>query len=137
MQIILERFMHGKTVTFGALDIGPVQLFTLEEPWRNNERGVSCIPPGVYPLRNITRPSGKPAIAVVNVPGRDNILIHPGNTVRDTEGCILPGLEYGFEPEPCVRQSLVAFEILHNIVGSNGRDCSLWVRLFNPYTNHP
>lgn len=28
---------------------------------------------------------------LVNVPGYDGILIHPGNSASDTEGCIIPG----------------------------------------------
>lgn len=136
MQLILERFMHGHTVTFGSIDVGSMTLYTLEEPWRNNARGESCIPQGVYQLRPIIRPNGKMAIAVVSVPGRDNILIHVGNTTDDTEGCILPGLGYGFEPRPHVRESQTAFEILHNIVSANGRDATLWVRLYNPYQSN-
>lgn len=28
---------------------------------------------------------------LLNVPGYDGILIHPGNTAKDTDGCLLPG----------------------------------------------
>ena len=34
-------------------------------------------------------------IAVRDVPGRDHILFHPGNTAADTRGCILPGTRPG------------------------------------------
>ena len=28
---------------------------------------------------------------LLNVPGYDGVLIHPGNSASDTEGCIIPG----------------------------------------------
>ena len=28
---------------------------------------------------------------LLNVPGYDGVLIHPGNSALDTEGCIIPG----------------------------------------------
>lgn len=32
-----------------------------------------------------------------DVPGFLDILIHPGNTIKDTRGCILPNMECGFD----------------------------------------
>lgn len=80
---------------------------TLELPWRENRRGVSCIPCGVYDaLYEDTRK----VIGGVcrwyhlrDVPDRGGILIHPGNfagDVRegfasDVRGCILIGRDRG------------------------------------------
>lgn len=66
---------------------------TLELPWKNNERKVSCIPEGEYLVHKI-QPNGKRQYEyfhVQNVPGRDSILFHPGNYTRQILGCILPG----------------------------------------------
>jgi hypothetical protein len=60
---------------------------------------VSCIPAGVYPLRRtIYHKHGFATFEVCNVPGRSRILIHPGNTEEDSQGCILLGLRHGRIP---------------------------------------
>lgn len=81
---------HG---TFGTLTrAGKHLCYTLEEPDRNNERRVSCIPEGRYYCVPHSGARFKNVWRLLNVPGRDAILIHAGNTIADTEGCILVGL---------------------------------------------
>lgn len=66
---------------------------TLELPWKDNERKVSCIPAGEY-LVEKCKPTAKrnyEYFHVLDVPGRDSILWHPGNYTRQILGCILPG----------------------------------------------
>lgn len=63
----------------------------IELPWKENETGHSCIPEGKYLL--IKRYSQKHGhhLQVLNVPGRDLILIHPANNaVKELRGCIAP-----------------------------------------------
>lgn len=71
---------------------------TLELPWRDNLRQISCIPEGSY--RCSFGPTGKGRLyRVENVPGRDGILFHAGNWAGDhgmkmrcnSFGCILIG----------------------------------------------
>lgn len=85
------------------------ELKTLENPWRNNEPNVSCIRAGVYLCRWLERSaSGKyrRCWVVLDVPGRSGILFHPGNLVRHTWGCILPGMKHGvLESQPAVLSS--------------------------------
>lgn len=64
---------------------------TLELPWRNNERNISCIPPGKYVIRKRFSPKFGDHWHIMNVPGRDEILIHKGNFINDTHGCIIVG----------------------------------------------
>ena len=106
-RLILRRLSDDGVATLGELRAadGSHLCWTLENTWANNERRVSCIPPGVYPLTVRTiggwneRLSKRfpdmheGAIELAPVPGRSHILIHPGNTAADTLGCILPGLD--------------------------------------------
>jgi len=93
--LILTRLRQGAG-TFGRLSVGGLALVTLEERWKQNARSVSCIPAGTYPLeRTIYHRHGIETFEVMDVPGRSRILLHPGNTEEDTEGCILVGLREG------------------------------------------
>lgn len=67
------------------------QCKTLELPWLNNERQVSCIPEGEYDV--IPRKSSKYGdhFYVKEVEGRSYILIHAGNYHSQIKGCILIG----------------------------------------------
>jgi len=65
---------------------------TLEPPWKDNERNISCIPAGVYVIRPRTSPKFDDHLIVENVPGREYILCHRGNTPEDTAGCVLVGM---------------------------------------------
>jgi hypothetical protein len=65
--------------------------YTLELPWRDNARNLSCIPEGRYALGvRYTKERGEHLI-VQRVRGRDGILIHPANdALRELRGCIAP-----------------------------------------------
>jgi len=70
--------------------------WTLELPWEQNRNRKSCIPPepgenGVFKFERHESPRFGRCIWVKNVPGRSEILIHAGNYVSDTAGCILVG----------------------------------------------
>ena len=74
---------------------------TLELDWEDNLVNVSCIPEGEYPL--VKRTWGKYynayknklnhefSVWVKDVPARKHILIHTGNKLSHTRGCILVG----------------------------------------------
>src|SRR3546814_823951 len=64
---------------------------TIELPWRNNRRLISCIPEGSYRLiRRMHHKHGE-QLAVANVPHREAILIHPANfALSELQGCIAP-----------------------------------------------
>jgi hypothetical protein len=64
---------------------------TLELPWFNNRKQMSCIPAGIYTSYLHHSPKFGNCISIPNVPGRSEILLHVGNFVSDTKGCILVG----------------------------------------------
>lgn len=96
MELNLYRIAEIDGASIGVLTAqGKRVCFTLEQPWRDNARDVSCIPPGVYELELRQSPRFGLTYEVAAVPGRSHILFHAGNTVADTRGCILPGLQIG------------------------------------------
>jgi hypothetical protein len=64
---------------------------TLELPWKNNQRNVSCIPPGTYQVQKRWTQDRQNHFHLLNVPNRSFILIHSGNYYSHTLGCILVG----------------------------------------------
>ncbi len=99
--LILERnksTLHSTTGKLLLLDNKNtiiLQLQTLERPWIFNERKVSCIPTGTYLVKRHISPKFGECFKVQDVKGRSDILIHSGNVVKDTLGCILVGLTSG------------------------------------------
>lgn len=92
---------------FGTLfnSQGEILCETLELQWAQNKQSISCIPRGSYEcFITFSQKLGR-VIAVKDVPGRTDILFHPGNSVTDTRGCILPGRERWHNS---VRQSRLA-----------------------------
>lgn len=73
---------------------------TLELPWRENERGRSCIPPGSYPVTlGYSDKFRRVMIRVGNVPDRDGILIHAANEIDELRGCIACGTRVNVAPD--------------------------------------
>lgn len=111
----LIRVEQTGKVTIGVLKInGESVCWTLEEPWRDNQENVSCIPVGRYPLALEYSPSKKRKLwTIKGVPHRTYVRIHKGNTVNDTEGCPLVGTKPGFlEGKRAVLNSRIAFNEL-------------------------
>jgi hypothetical protein len=73
------------------------QIFcaTLEPPDKLNEKSRSSIPTGQYICRRYSSAAHPDTFQITNVPGRDYVLFHAGNSVADTEGCPLLGQYHG------------------------------------------
>lgn len=69
------------------------QCVGLELPWLDNKFRVSCIPAGNYKAVKHVSPKFGDSFWIKDVPARSGILIHRGNFVRNTAGCLLPGVE--------------------------------------------
>ena len=80
----------GRFFIFDGLDI-IFECCTLELPWNENKRNISCIPTGEYKVK--IRESEKYGLhyQVENVMMRDYILIHPANYYKQLRGCIAVG----------------------------------------------
>ena len=94
MKALLERITDNGTQTIGRMFVIDEEEFTLtdfptmELPWKNNKRRVSCIPTGTYKVIKHTSPRFGRCFWVQDVPGRSEILIHPANYHSDLLGCI-------------------------------------------------
>lgn len=89
------RISHTPDATFGVLLEENIPFcVTLERPWLNNIRSVSCIPEGFYLCERVQSPKFGDTFEIKNVPGRSHILFHKGNLSDDTHGCPLVGEQY-------------------------------------------
>ncbi len=97
MKLVLERFAYSPMGTFGKLRVAGKEWFTVERPWKDNRRNVSCIPEGWYRIERATFiRGGYKTFLLQDVPGRSEILIHRANTMDDLAGCIAPGMRLGW-----------------------------------------
>ena len=114
--LYLYRFEQSPISTLGTLFYNHQWLcFTLEPPWKDNLRGISCIPAKTYKCEYRQSPRFGLSLKVLNVFPRAHILFHSGNTTKDTQGCILPGLDINLETHT-ITQSRAAKTILYNKV---------------------
>lgn len=77
--------------TVGVMNLDEFRCYTLELPWRDNKKSVSCIPGGTYECEKHYSPTHGLCISVKHVVGRTHILIHVGNFIKETQGCVLVG----------------------------------------------
>lgn len=100
MRFLLERYPSSQVQTLGTLYVLDEnnriahQTSTLELPWRDNKRRVSCIPVGKYKVIKHISPKFGECFWIQDVEGRSEILIHKGNFYTDILGCILPGSDF-------------------------------------------
>ena len=94
MQLVLERNASDVEATIGKLYIDDVFFcYTLEDVQRDVKiQNETAIPTGTYKVLITMSPKFKRLLPLlIDVPGFDGIRIHPGNTAKDTDGCILVG----------------------------------------------
>lgn len=98
MLITVKRYDFKDTYTVGRLYIDDVYFcYTLEDKVRQGEKvnGQTAIPNGTYSvIIDLSTRFGKQLPHILNVPNFTGVRIHPGNTSKDTEGCILLGKTY-------------------------------------------
>ena len=98
--LTLTRIAKRADYTIGRLeDENGIKICdTLEPTWRDYKGGElkvprkSAVPEGTYPVVvTKSKKFGKYLPLLVGVPGFEGVRIHSGNTVNDTEGCVLVG----------------------------------------------
>lgn len=123
LECTLRREPGGITSTPGNWYIGQAwECFTLEDVERDDPNpdtpaneakvpGRTAIPRGRYEIELVWSPKfGRIMPRLLNVPGFEGILVHWGNTDRDTDGCILVGRERSAE---FIGNSRSAFDSLY------------------------
>ena len=120
INLLLIRDTFTEKSTIGQLYLnGELFCDTLENPWKDNAKNISCIPEGEYDVRlRLPRESATREyihLLVKEVPNRDWILFHRGNTAKDTRGCILvgKGTEQDIVYNSTLSMDLLIKEILH------------------------
>lgn len=85
----LLRVEESEEGTIGIWRIDKIMFcVTLEPPDFLNKIKISSIPIGQYICKRYSSEKHPDTFEITNVPGRTKILLHPGNKIKDTEGCV-------------------------------------------------
>lgn len=128
MRLHVQLIAETPDSTLSVLTIaGEFVCFVLEDGYREKKiAGETRIAPGVYRVEQ--RKEGHffeqyraqfrhgYALELKGVPNFQYILLHIGNTVHDTRGCLLVGLGVGFNGNFAVNQSTAAYLQLYEMV---------------------
>lgn len=87
---ILRVYLPTETLGGMYLEDGSFLAKTLELPWKENQRSISCIPEGTYDVIKQPPKEGRnyPYFRLLDVPNRSGILIHRITYVSGLKGCI-------------------------------------------------
>lgn len=121
LNLSVKRFKAYDLSIIGTLSVNGTQIcYTLEEAWRDNKKGHSCVGLGNYTafLRyNSSKSKREWCFQLHDANGRSAIQIHIGNQPSHTEGCILVGNSYS---ENFVGDSTNAYQKLQDFVFGSG-----------------
>lgn len=135
MRILVERYKSTSDATLSRIYVdGAFQCFGLEDEKRGVKvAGETRIPAGLYAvtLRVVGGTHEKykrkfpgahrGMLWLQNVPGFQYILIHIGNTEKDTEGCILVGQRRNEETMTLSNSTLAYAALYEKVVGAAER----------------
>lgn len=127
LELVRDTFTPKSTI--GRLSVsGEALCETLELPHGQ------CIPTGRYEVvithsPRLSELAGHPIDTprLLDVPGHEGILIHPGNFPRDTKGCVLPGRERGIDEVLHSHDAYV--EVFHRIQSARARGESVFIEV--------
>ena len=131
INLLLIRDTFSKESTIGELFLNGERICdTLENPYLDNQRNISCIPEGEYPVRlRYPRESGTRDylhLLIQDVPNREWVLVHIGNFPSQTKGCVLVGLG---SKQNVVNNSRLAMDLLmKEIINLGGENINLIIK---------
>jgi len=131
IDLVLEREVFTDQSTIGTLYLNGERVCdTLENPWKDNIRNISCIPEGKYDVRlRYPRESGTRDylhLLIKGVQDRSYVLVHIGNFVHQTKGCVLVGLS---SSQDVVNNSKLAMDLLmKEIINLGGTNINLIIK---------
>ena len=131
INLLLIRNTFSKKSTIGELFLNGERICdTLENSWQDNQRNISCIPEGIYPVRLRTARESATRdylhLLVQEVPNRDFILVHRGNFPSQTQGCLLVGL--GTEQDVVHNSTLAMDLLIKEILHLGGENINLIIK---------
>ena len=131
INLLLIRDTFTDKSTVGELFVNGERFCdTLELPYRDNQKRISCIPAGNYKVRmRYPRESATREylhLLVQDVKDRSFILFHRGNTAKDTKGCVLVGQG---SQQDIVHNSTLAMDLLmKEIIHLGGKNINLIIK---------
>ena len=131
VNLLIIRDMFTEESTIGELFLnGERMCDTLELPYKDNQRNISCIPAGEYKVRlRLPRESATRDymhLLVKDVKDRDYILFHIGNSAKDTRGCVLVGL--GSEQDVVHNSTLAMDLLIKEVIHLGGENINLIIK---------
>ena len=91
MVIELQRLYRDGWTDGEMLINGILVCRSIELRWAKNERNISCVQEGVYPVAIIQHPKHGECLRLDGVKGRSGILVHVANDAqKELRGCIAP-----------------------------------------------
>jgi len=132
MEIKLCRRWFNPKATIGELFLdGDVyrQCYTLEDCVRDQKvSGKTAIPAGRYQVvLSYSNRFSKIMPRLMNVPNYSGILIHPGNSSAQTEGCILVGRI--IVNQDFIGESRTAFNELYEKLDHANKHGKIWIEI--------
>jgi len=131
INLLLLRDTFTDESTIGELFVNGERFCdTLELPYRDNQKSISCIPTGEYKVRlRLPRESATRHyihLLVKDVKDRSHILFHRGNTAKDSRGCILVG--QGTQQDIVYNSTLAMDLLIKEIINLGGKNISLIIK---------
>ena len=131
INLLIIRDTFTDVSAIGKLFInGEWMCDTLELPYKDNQRSISCIPVGQYKVRLRTARESSSRdylhLLVEDVKDRSYILFHRGNTAKDSRGCILVGIG---RKQDFVHNSVLAMDLLmKEMISLGGTNINLIIK---------